>query len=279
MPGNGSQRRCPNKVSVEIGGRPGTFPTRRRAPHLHVAGRSRGRRPLPGLEARRDRCGVPGSCAERSSLFSLPAISRSRPNRRKRSSWPTPVAALDTPVFRRARQHDWPRRTPGRITRVLAEVASRCSTAARPSAEIGGTEVGIVGTKGSSAAFQLSPAGFGEPSCDRCTKRRHRDRIARPRAAEVAVCPVKDRAPSLLAHGYHASRRAAGIWAFLGKDRMAPPIAEHSPASVLHGHAPRGDARGFDRCVPVVQRLRTVLGRDFWTFEMSGVDKTLTPIH
>jgi hypothetical protein len=41
------------------------------------------------------------------------------------------------------------------------------------------------------------------------------------------------------------------IWAFLGTDRMAPPIGDHRPEIVLRGHAHRGTFEGFIGDVPV----------------------------
>jgi Icc-related predicted phosphoesterase len=69
------------------------------------------------------------------------------------------------------------------------------------------------------------------------------------------------------------------IWAFLGTDRMAAPILEHGPDLVLHGHAHAGSFEGAIGDVPVFNVSVPVIGRDFWTFELSGVEKTLTPIH
>jgi Icc-related predicted phosphoesterase len=58
------------------------------------------------------------------------------------------------------------------------------------------------------------------------------------------------------------------IWAFLGTDRMAPPIAEHRPDLVLHGHAHRGRFEGFVGEVPVYNVAVPMTGCDWCVFEL-----------
>ena len=60
------------------------------------------------------------------------------------------------------------------------------------------------------------------------------------------------------------------IWTFLGTDRLAPPILEHNPDMVLHGHAHAGTFEGRLGEVPVYNVSVPVLGEDFWVFEMAG---------
>lgn len=54
-----------------------------------------------------------------------------------------------------------------------------------------------------------------------------------------------------------------GIWAFLGTDRLAAPIAEHEPDLVLHGHAHAGTFKGAIGSVPVYNVSVPVIERDF----------------
>jgi uncharacterized protein len=70
-----------------------------------------------------------------------------------------------------------------------------------------------------------------------------------------------------------------GIWAFLGTDRLAPPIAEHAPNLVLHGHAHAGTFQGTIGESPVYNVSVPVIERDFWLFELSGVSEATTPVH
>ena len=60
------------------------------------------------------------------------------------------------------------------------------------------------------------------------------------------------------------------IWTFLGTDRLAPPILEHNPDMVLHGHAHAGTFEGRLGEVPVYNVSVPVLGEDFWVFELAG---------
>ena len=58
------------------------------------------------------------------------------------------------------------------------------------------------------------------------------------------------------------------IWAFLGSDRLAPPIAEHRPDLVLHGHGHFGRFEGSIGDVPVYNVAQHVIARDYWLFEL-----------
>jgi Icc-related predicted phosphoesterase len=58
------------------------------------------------------------------------------------------------------------------------------------------------------------------------------------------------------------------IWAFLGSDRMAPPIARHAPDLVLHGHGHSGQHEGFIGAVPVYNVAVQVMQRDFSVFDL-----------
>ena len=60
------------------------------------------------------------------------------------------------------------------------------------------------------------------------------------------------------------------IWTFLGTDRLAPPMLEHNPDMVLHGHAHAGTFEGRVGEVPVYNGRVPVMGEDFWVFELSG---------
>jgi Icc-related predicted phosphoesterase len=72
---------------------------------------------------------------------------------------------------------------------------------------------------------------------------------------------------------------APGIWAFLGTDRLAAPIAEHEPDLVLHGHAHSGTFEGTIGDVPVFNVSVPVMERDFWLFELEASAAPSTPIH
>ncbi len=81
----------------------------------------------------------------------------------------------------------------------------------------------------------------------------------------------RDHAVQRVAYGRHTTLEGEprGIWAFLGSDRLAGPIAEHSPDLVLHGHAHAGTFEGFIGRVPVYNVATYVTGKDFWIFELA----------
>jgi Icc-related predicted phosphoesterase len=189
--------------------------------------------------------------------------------------------ALEIPKFAVLGNHDWHGGHQEEIARILVEGGITPLERSWSICEIGGTEVGIVGTKGFVGGFPGSHLpDFGEP----LLRQVYREASAEVESLdaglrEVAVCPVR----IVLLH-YSPTEttlhgEAPGIWAFLGTDRMAPPIAEHGPDFVLHGHAHAGQPEGSIGDVPVFNVSVPVLGRDFWMFELSGVHKTLTPIH
>ena len=64
-----------------------------------------------------------------------------------------------------------------------------------------------------------------------------------------------------------------GIWAFLGSDRLAGPVAERCPDIVLHGHAHAGTFEGFIGRVPVYNVATYVTGKDFWVFELAPEER------
>jgi Icc-related predicted phosphoesterase len=188
---------------------------------------------------------------------------------------------LDAEVVAVLGNHDWHMGLQDELTRVLAEggitVLERGSTVCR----INGLEVGIVGTKGFVGGFPGSHLpDFGEPLLREVYAETTAEIDAIDRGLRaVAHCAVR----IVLLHYAPTDETLAGepegIWAFLGTDRMAPPIIEHCPDLVLHGHAHAGRFEGSIGEVPVFNVSVHVMGRDFWIVELSGVEKGLTPIH
>ena len=95
----------------------------------------------------------------------------------------------------------------------------------------------------------------------------------------MATCPFR----IVLLHYAPTTETLVGerrdIWAFLGTDRLAPPLVEHAPDVVLHGHAHAGTFEGRVGEVPVYNVSVPVLGQDFWTFSLSGAERMPSPIH
>jgi Icc-related predicted phosphoesterase len=96
---------------------------------------------------------------------------------------------------------------------------------------------------------------------------------------EIAHCPVR----LVLMHYAPTAQtlrgEPEGIWTMLGNDRVAAPIIEHEPDLVLHGHAHAGTFEGRIEDVPVYNVSVPVLGKDFWVFELTGLERATAPLH
>jgi uncharacterized protein len=68
---------------------------------------------------------------------------------------------------------------------------------------------------------------------------------------EIAVCPIRIALLHYAPTEGTIAGEPEGIWAFLGTDRLAAPIAEHEPDLVLHGHAHAGTFESAIGTVPV----------------------------
>jgi Icc-related predicted phosphoesterase len=140
--------------------------------------------------------------------------------------------------------------------------------------ELAGQEIGVVGTKGFVGGFAGSQLpDFGEPLLRQVYGETTEEVDAIRRGLqEIAHCPIRvvllHYAPtSDTLHG-----EPEGIWAYLGSDRLAGPIAEYRPDVVLHGHAHSGSFAGAIGGVPVYNVAVHVTGRDFYVFELEGHD-------
>lgn len=138
--------------------------------------------------------------------------------------------------------------------------------------DVGGGEVGVVGTKGFVGGFTGSQLpDFGEPLLRRVYAETSEEVEAIRRGLqEIAHCPIRvvllHYAPtSDTLHG-----EPEGIWTYLGSDRLATPIAEYRPDVVLHGHAHNGSFEGAIGDVPVYNVAVHVTGRDFYVFDLEG---------
>src|SRR4051794_23934825 len=188
---------------------------------------------------------------------------------------------LETPVIAVLGNHDWHVNRARELTAVLEEggitMLDRSSTVCR----VGGCDVGVVGVKGFVGGF---PGGnlpdFGEPSLRAVYAECGEEVEALEQGLrDIATCPVR----IALLHYAPTTETLEGepteIWAFLGTDRLAHPIAEHRPDVVLHGHAHSGTFRGEVAGVPVFNVSVPVMKRDFWVFEVTAASRPTTPIH
>jgi Icc-related predicted phosphoesterase len=189
--------------------------------------------------------------------------------------------SLEVPVFAVLGNHDWHGGRRDDLVSVLTESGVQVLERSWAITEIGGVEIGIAGTKGFVGGFQGSHLpDFGEPLLREVYAETSSEVEALERGlTEIALCPVR----IVLLH-YSPTEETLdgelpGIWTFLGSDRLAAPIAAHCPDLVVHGHAHAGRFRGKIGTVPVFNVSVPVMERDFWVFEMSGVEPRLTPIH
>jgi Icc-related predicted phosphoesterase len=179
---------------------------------------------------------------------------------------------LDVPVIAVLGNHDWHANRAAELTAVLEESGVVVLERAKHVLELCGAEVGIVGCKGFVGGFAGNHIpDFGEP----LLRQLYAESMAEVDALEaglreVDLCPFR----IVLLHYAPTTETLEGerrdIWAFLGTDRLAPPIVEHNPDLVLHGHAHAGTFEGRVGEVPVYNVSVPVMGEDFWVFEMTG---------
>jgi uncharacterized protein len=177
---------------------------------------------------------------------------------------------LDVPVVAVLGNHDWHAGRRDEVVQVLEEAGLTVLERGWTVCELDGTRVGIAGTKGFVGGFPDSALpDFGEPVLRRVYAETTEEVEALERGLEaVADCPLR---VVLLHYAPTATTLAGeprGIWAFLGSDRLARPIAEHRPHLVLHGHGHAGQFEGFIGAVPVFNVSVPVIRRDFWVFEL-----------
>jgi Icc-related predicted phosphoesterase len=188
---------------------------------------------------------------------------------------------VSVPVFAVLGNHDWHVNRTAELTAVLEEAGIVVLDRAATTCIVAGLEIGIVGVKGFAGGFPGSHLpDFGEPLLRELYAETTRDVKALSRGLrEIAHCPVRvvllHYAP--VAETLHGE--PAGIWSMLGSDRLAGPIAEHEPDLVLHGHAHAGAFEGAIGPVPVYNVSVPVIARDFWVFELSGLERATAQVH
>jgi Icc-related predicted phosphoesterase len=181
-------------------------------------------------------------------------------------------APLEIPVLAVLGNHDWHANRTEELTGVLTEAGIDVLDRDSRVIDLGGVEVGVIGTKGFVGGFAGSHlSDFGEPAL----RMIYADATAEVKALarglqQVATCPVR----IVLLHYAPTEQtlegESPGIWTYLGTDRLAGPIREHEPDMVLHGHAHAGTLQGKIDGVPVYNVSIPLMGRDFWIFELEA---------
>ncbi|HEY0410642.1 MAG TPA: metallophosphoesterase [Candidatus Dormibacteraeota bacterium] len=188
---------------------------------------------------------------------------------------------LETPVFTVLGNHDWQADRRDELVAVLEEGGTSVLDPGHAICRPKELEVGIVGVKGFMGGFPGSHvSNFGEPSM----RALYEEATAEVAALEeglraIETCPVR----IVLLHYAPTAEtlrgEPEGIWTFLGTDRLAPPIVEHEPDLVLHGHAHAGAFEGRVGGVPVFNVSVPVMRRDFWVFELTAAERRSSAIH
>jgi uncharacterized protein len=191
------------------------------------------------------------------------------------------AGALDVPVLAVLGNHDWHANRADEVRAVLEEAGVVVLDRTTHVLELCGAQLGVVGCKGFVGGFAGNHIpDFGEPLMREVYAESMREVEALDAGLrEIALCPFR----IVLLHYAPTTQTLEGerrdIWAFLGTDRLAPPILEHNPDLVLHGHAHAGTFQGALGEVPVYNVSVPVMGEDFWVFEMSGAGRTPSEVH
>jgi uncharacterized protein len=190
-------------------------------------------------------------------------------------------AELDIPVFAVLGNHDWHANRRDELVAVLGEGGIQVLDRSWSICQAGGLELGLVGVKGFVGGFPGSHLpDFGEP----LLREVYHETTLEVEALEeglraIELCPAR----IVMLHYAPTEQTIVGepegIWAFLGSDRLAAPIAQHEPDLVLHGHAHAGTFQGAIAAVPVYNVSIPVMGRDFWFFELDVATPAHAPIH
>jgi uncharacterized protein len=176
---------------------------------------------------------------------------------------------IETPIFAVLGNHDWHADRHEELSAALRDGGVRLLERTAGVCAVDGVEIGIAGTKGFVGGFSdsLLP-DFGEPLLRRIYAETSAEVAALDRALKsIQDCQVR----IALMHYAPTTTTIQGeretIWAFLGSERLAGPIAQHGPDAVFHGHGHGGTFAGSIGEIPVFNVGAAVPVRDFWLFE------------
>jgi Icc-related predicted phosphoesterase len=179
---------------------------------------------------------------------------------------------LSVPVIAVLGNHDWHANRCDEIVHMLEEAGITVLNRSWTVCRVHGTEIGIAGTKGFVGGFPDSALpDFGEPLLRQVYAETTEEVAAIEQGLQaIAQCAVRivllHYAPTMTT----LEGEPRGIFAFLGSDRLARPIAEHSPDLVVHGHGHAGTFEGYIGAIPVFNVSLPVIRHDFWVFELDG---------
>jgi uncharacterized protein len=184
------------------------------------------------------------------------------------------VRGLAVPVCAVLGNHDLHSDRGEEVAAIVADAGVQLLDRSSTVLQLGGDEVGVVGTKGFVGGFADSQLpDFGEPLLRRVYAETTEEvEAVRRGLQEVAHCPIRIVLLHYAPTADTLEGEPPGIWTYLGCDRLAVPIAEHRPDVVLHGHAHAGSFEGAVGDVPVYNVAVHVTGRDFYVFDLEGHD-------
>ena len=167
--------------------------------------------------------------------------------------------------------HDWHGNRCDELTAALIEGAIHVLDKSSFIVDVGETSVGVAGVKGFVGGFPDSALpDFGEPSLRRVYAETSDEVDGLARALdEIGSCDVRIALLHYAPTSATLEGEPPGIWAFLGSDRLAVPIAQHRPDIVLHGHGHMGTFEGAIGDVPVYNVAQPVIGKDFEVFDLA----------
>ena len=180
--------------------------------------------------------------------------------------------SLAVPVYTVLGNHDYHANKVAELTALLEDAGIVVLERSWTIAELNGTELGIVGTKGFVGGFPGSTLpDFGEPLLRQVYAETTRDVAAlEDGLTAIENCPLR----VVLLHYSPTMSTLHGepdtIWTFLGSNRLDGPIQKHKPDLVLHGHAHQGTFAGAIGGVPVYNVAVHVMRRDFFIFELDS---------
>jgi Icc-related predicted phosphoesterase len=180
---------------------------------------------------------------------------------------------LEVPIYAVLGNHDWHCNQVAEIVAALTDAGVGVLERDCAVEEVDGVRVGIAGTKGFVGGFPDSQLpDFGEP----LLRAVYAETTAEVEALAAGLEAIADCDYRIALLHYAPTTTTLGgeprgIWPFLGTDRLAEPILEHRPDIVLHGHTHAGNFAGTVGDVPVYNVAVPVLGRDFFVFELDGV--------
>ena len=178
---------------------------------------------------------------------------------------------LDMPVVAVLGNHDHHEGRGEEVAAVLREAGVIVLDRGSTILDVGGLQIGVVGTKGFVGGFPGSSLpDFGEPLLRKVYAETSAEVAAIERGLQaVTHCDLRIVLLHYAPTDETLQGEPLGIHAFLGSARLALPIAEYAPDVVLHGHAHAGSFEGRIGETPVYNVAVHVTGRDFYVFSLA----------